>query len=235
MDQRSWGSRWWSQGLLALILAAGSGCLGFLHPVAPPAPELVAPCQALPKCCKDHVYVFFLNGCDLLNCGNLTGLRDFVQCLGFTKTYHGQLYHVWWFEKEICRLHREDPCAHFVLAGPGRGGSVLQDVARSALARGIWIDRVICLGGSPPEESPAVEGSLPPPLYLPGATDCGTPERLAQELMLVAATVPVEAPKPVAPPREEAPTPHPMKVRNVAPPTGWDFLSPVSRLKPVTY
>src|SRR5438034_10131305 len=87
-------------------VAANAGCLGFLHPVDMPyAKQLTEPCQSVPRCCRDHVYIFMVNGLDPWNYGNLTGVRDYIQELGFNKTYYGQVYHVWWFNAEIRRIH----------------------------------------------------------------------------------------------------------------------------------
>src|SRR5437763_11677820 len=90
---------WLGGLLLALTLLGSTGCLSFCHPIDPIAPEQAAPAQALPEACRHHVYVFFIHGLDPLDFANLSGVRDYVQSLGFIKTYYGQLYHLWYFEK----------------------------------------------------------------------------------------------------------------------------------------
>ena len=93
------------QLILVGLLTGAGGCLSCLNPVHPPDEALIQPCHELPKYCRDHVYVFFLNGFDPINYGNLTGIREYVDTLGFHKTYYGQLYHVSYFADEI-RLGR---------------------------------------------------------------------------------------------------------------------------------
>src|SRR6516164_3293218 len=106
--------------LLAAALA-NAGCLSCLHPMPAPPVEEVHACDTCPPCCRNHVYVFFLNGFDLFDSANLSGLRKYVQQLGFIKTYDGQFYHASAFAVEMRRLHNEDPQAHFVVVGYGYG------------------------------------------------------------------------------------------------------------------
>lgn len=142
------------QGLLALGLAGGAGCINCLHPVRPPRPEVIEPCQVLPKACRSQVYVFFVNGLDPLNKDNLTGVRDYVQALGFIKTYYGQIYHVFWFDDEIRRLHQEVPDARFVLVGYGRGANMVRSMAHTLQADDVPIDVLMYLGGESMKPGP---------------------------------------------------------------------------------
>src|SRR4029079_19289987 len=91
-------SRCLGGGVLATLL---SGCVCYLHPVAKQTPEVLAPCQSVTLAAKDHVYVFLIHGMDPLNYANLSGLRDYIQGLGFHKTYYGQLSHTPHFTREI--------------------------------------------------------------------------------------------------------------------------------------
>jgi hypothetical protein len=254
----------WRRGLtqimLGLVLTAASGCMGFLHPVVKPPPAVVESCQAIPACCRGHVYVFLFNGLDPVNYSNLTGLRDYVQTLGFPKTYYGQIYHLWWFEKEVRRIHQEDPDAHFVLVGFSLGSNMAYDVAKTVKKDGIQIDLLVFLSGnhfaSPmphqrPENVTRVVNLLAGGLmgyrgerdwaenvrlsgtqHFDPPTHPSTLEVLGQELANLAATVPVAGPASGAQPPafEQAPTPRPVKSKTSAKRDKWDFLKPVNHL-----
>jgi len=120
---------------------------------------MAEPCLAIPQGCRDHVYIFFVNGLDPLNKDNLNGLRDYVNRLGFNQTYYCQLYHYWWVEKEIHRLAQTDPEAHFVLVGFSFGTNEVCSITRHLQAHQIPIDLLIYLGGDTlhnvPKDRPA--------------------------------------------------------------------------------
>src|SRR5262249_20248294 len=104
-------------GAATVLTVTGSGCLSFMHPVHSPPHDCLEPCLAIPHCCKDHVYVFLINGLDPFECGNLRGVQDYLHSLGFNRTYYAQLYHGLFIKSEVRRLHEEDPEAHFVIVG----------------------------------------------------------------------------------------------------------------------
>ncbi len=253
--------RTWGLFAVALgALAAGPGCLSYVHRIPPPPPAVAAPCLAAPRYGRDHVYVFMVHGLDPFNLANLSGLRDYVQGLGFGKTYYGQLYHVEYFRDEIRKIHETDPEAHFVLIGFSFGANVVRSLANMARDDGVTIDLLVYLGGNTlgntdrdqPENVQRVVNVLALGAIWNGAqmdraeninvTDVlhfGSPthprtlEALARNLAEVAAEVPVPAPTddPAMPPAGEAPTPRPVTKATRARPPGWDFLRPVSRLK----
>jgi hypothetical protein len=220
--------------LLAAGLAGAPGCLQFLNPVHPPAAEVVEPCQAVPLCSRKHVYIFLANGVDPLCLGNLSGVREYLHCLGFTKTYYGQVYHTHWFRRELQRAHREDPEARFVLIGYGCGVDTARALVRSACQDGIPIELVLSLKGKPegclaagPLADVVVAGAegqgaprpLPEERLLGSPTDPGTLQLLAAELTQVAAQIPIPQPPPLpgsGPVPETAPKPRPQ----TAPETG---------------
>jgi hypothetical protein len=241
---------------VAAGLLSGPGCLCLAHPIAAPPPCVAEPCRLLPKCARDHVYVFFVHGMDPLDCANLEGLRDYVQGLGFVKTYYGQLYHAGYFHKEIRRLHAEDPDARFVLVGFSFGANAVRDLARSMQDEGIRVDLLVYLGGNTlhntPEDQPAGAGRLinvlaqgsvwngdtldrAENIRVPDVWHFGSPSHpatllaLARGLVEVAATVPVVVPA-EAPEPETAPMPHPVTEPPPAHGPEWDFLKPVARL-----
>lgn len=243
--------RWLALGLVAV----GPGCLGHLNPVKECDPHLAACCQELPPCCRGRVHVFFVQGLDPLGVSNLTGVHDYVRQLGFAKTYYGQIYHAGHFEKEIRRLHREDPEARFVLVGFSAGANKVRTIAQNVKDDGVRIDLLVYLGGNTlqnvphdrPENAVKVVNVLArggvwngtafddaENVRVPDVHHFGSPshpytlQTLARELALLAATVPVVEPS--APPGDvTAPAPGPVADRL---PAGWDFLKPATRLGP---
>jgi hypothetical protein len=208
--------------------------------------------------CKKHVYVFLVNGLDPVNCANLNGLRDYLQSLGFTKTYYGQLYHIFYFDQEIHRLHREDPEARFVLIGFSFGANVVCALANSAKEEEIPIDLLVYLGGNTLKNNDychpsnamhianvLASGTIWNGTELDGAEEIRVPDvhhfgspchaatiaMLMRELPTVAARVPivVQACKPKYE-AEEAPTPRPVTPAADGPRDEWDFLKPAGRL-----
>ena len=131
-DRRRWKQRF-ARLVLVLELAGASGCLSFLHPVAPPTTACLEAGAAVPMDCRDHVHVFLINGVDPCRLANLVGVRDYVKSLGYINTYYGELTDWWWFLREVRRVHLEDSDARIVVIGysagrrqhglpPGRGG-----------------------------------------------------------------------------------------------------------------
>jgi hypothetical protein len=256
---RSW-PRFLALGLLALSLTATSGCMGFLHPVDTTHAQIEETCKTLPKCCRDHVYVFLLNGLDPFNYGNLTGVRDYLQGLGLTRTYYGQCYHAWQFENEIRRVHEHDADAHFVLIGFSVGVNVVDSMARTVQKDGIYIDMLVFLSGNHPvwpmpKDQPANVGRvinlladgcmgkrgerayaenyrLQKTLHFGSPTHPTTLEMLARELTCLVQMVTVTEPMPGPGPQssDEAPTPRPVRIPISTQKDEWDFLKPVARL-----
>lgn len=139
---------------LAALLAGASGCLSFCHPIDPPKPPERAPCEALPQACRNRVHIFFIQGLDPLDFDNLDGVAEYVQQLGFIKTYYGQLYHTWYFEDELRKVHKEDPEARFVLVGFSFGANMVRCICNSVKKDDIRIDLLVYLGGNTLENTP---------------------------------------------------------------------------------
>jgi hypothetical protein len=238
----------WHRALVPCLLAAAGlaapGCMGCLHPVEPLTPETRTACKAYPSCCRDHVYVILIHGMDPLDYANLQGVRDYVQELGFRKTFYGQCYHTAKFAKEMHRIHAEDPDSRFVLIGFSFGANMARYLANVAKDDGIPIDLLVYFGGNTlkneaydqPDNVARVVNILASGaiwngawmdraenIHEPDVYHFGTPshpysvELLTHELGEVASRVPVVEDGPPPPPAEGE----------------WDFLKPVSRLKPV--
>jgi hypothetical protein len=132
----------------ALLLFGPAGCMSFLHPIDQPDHDQLAGCQQVPKPCRQHVYVFFVHGVDPLDFANLSGVRDYVQSLGFGKTYYGQMYHTGYFTDEIRKIHASDPEARFALVGFSFGANMVRNIANSVRDEGITIDLIVYCGGN---------------------------------------------------------------------------------------
>jgi hypothetical protein len=136
------------------MLAGICGCLSFCHPVAPPTAEVAITTRCQPKCCRDHVYIFLIQGLDPLDFADLRGLRDYINELGFKNTYFGQLYHTIHFKHEMERIRAMDPECHFVLIGFSFGANMVRDLALAAQDAGVPIDLLIYLGGNTLDNTP---------------------------------------------------------------------------------
>jgi len=231
---------------LLAAAALNGGCLSFVHPCGRPRPEQVQECALTPACCRNHVYVFFVQGFDPFGAANLSGVRDYVQSLGFIKTYYGQLYHAGFFGREVRRLHNEDPDAHFVLVGYNLGADAVRSLAQNLQTDSIFVDVVVYLEGDPKQDGPrtrpanvgrvvniAAKGWFGNAPTLDDAVNVrytdvssfGSPaheytlETLAHELTSVAGLVPATDPLAPAENESRAPMPRASSTRDE-----WDFL-----------
>jgi hypothetical protein len=139
---------------LAASLVLASGCLRFLHPIPSLRPDVLEPCRAADPSCREHVYVFLIQGVDPFDLCNLRGVGDYIQELGFAHTHFGQLYHVFQFDREIHRIHQCDPDARFVLIGFSCGANIACYLAHNAAKDGITINLLVYLGGNTLENTP---------------------------------------------------------------------------------
>jgi hypothetical protein len=236
--------------------------MAYLHPVDSAKIEQTAACLTLPIGCRGHVYVFFVHGMDPLNYANLTGVRDYVNELGFGKTYLGQMYHAGYFDREIHRIAKEDAEARFVLIGFSFGANLARDLAISAGKDDIPIDLLIYLGGNTLENSskdqPENVGKIvnilasgliwhgdtldrAENIQLPDVWHFGSPSHeqtlntMARELAEVASRVTVVE-QSLPPTKEEtAPTPRPIPTTNTQLRPEWEFLKPSSHLDMVPF
>jgi hypothetical protein len=238
------------------ILAMGSllpvGCLCFVHPVPPPEKEQIKMCNEVPCDCRNHVFIFFLQGADPLDAADLAGVRDYVQSLGFIKTYYGQAYHASWFAKEIRRLCKDDPLAHFAIIGYDLGAHQARALAQEVKKEAVPLDLLVYLSSKGlsegPENCPENVGRIlnirgtewfgQPPL-IPGAenfvypnadhydapTQKHTLDVLAEALREVARHVPHVVYED-APAPEKLPKPRKVTPPNEKTPGEWDFLEP---------
>jgi hypothetical protein len=236
-----------------------------LHPIHAVPADQSACSSSLPKCCRDHVYVFLINGADPLKCANLAGVRDYLIELGYPKIYYGEMYHTPWFASEVRHIRQQDVDARFVVVGYSLGANLACSLVQAAKEEGFTIDLLVYLGGifiaNTPASQPENVGRIVNVLadgcllngdqldratnfHAKGVWHFGSPTHpdtlamLADELAQFAATVPVQATVPPSSQPEQPleEGPTPRPVPAQGPLTGeWDFLGPASRLKDAQY
>lgn len=146
-------------GLCGLALATGiqAGCLQYFHPIDPLPADEVRDTSQVPTGCKNGVYVFLLHGIDPFDLANFEGVHDYVQSLGYIKTYLGQPFHAFYYEKEIVAIRKRDPNARFVLMGFSYGAGLVRDLACSVGKLGIDIDLIVYVDGVELDAHPLVK------------------------------------------------------------------------------
>jgi hypothetical protein len=235
--------------------------LSCFNPVPEPQCDTKTFCKLVPAPCRDQVYVVLLNGVDPFECANISGVRDYLNGLGFVKTYYAQLYHEGCLLKELQSVHAEHPDAKFAIIGFEFGAIPARKLARNAGYLGLSVDllvyvqpkglttlsniaepevgRRITIRGYKESAPEALEDegeivSVPSFFRYSVPTNAATLEALTNELTSLALSVVV----PVAPMEpfpqlldDPAPTPRPVTKRNPQPFDDWDFLKPVTRPK----
>ena len=141
---------WLVLAILA-VSVAGSGCVTCQYGAHARSVEA---CHAspIPTPIRQHVYLFMMNGYDLLDLAGLSTLRDGVIEAGFPKVYFAQRADRRWFEYEIRRVSLEDPNARFVVLGMGAAADQVVPLVVGAVADGLAVDGLILLDpiGCPP-------------------------------------------------------------------------------------
>jgi hypothetical protein len=134
--------------LAALIPMLSSGCMTFCNPVGKPPKDQLLTCQSIPAPCRNRVHIFLMHGLDPLDMANLEGVRDYLNALGFLKTYYGQLYHYHEFLGAVRRIHKEDPGARFVVMGFSFGANRARILINAVKEDPITIDLLVYCGGN---------------------------------------------------------------------------------------
>lgn len=97
--------------------------------------------------CRQHTYVFFVNGCDPANLSNFSGLCEFVKSQGYPNTYFGQMMQHRYFLQKIRTIRANDPQAHFALVGFSAGAYTVRKMANMLRSEGVCIDLMVYLAG----------------------------------------------------------------------------------------
>jgi hypothetical protein len=130
-----------------MALADAVGCsLMQSHRFAPLPSEDAEPCQTLPQCCRDHVYIFLVNGLDPFNKNDFAGLADYLRSLGFSSTHFGQFWHASSLCSQIRQIKQEDPEARLVVVGYSCGANVACRMTHAVQSDGIDVDLLVYLG-----------------------------------------------------------------------------------------
>ena len=127
------------------LLFSQSGCLSFLNRIPEPQLEVQKQNEQLPIESRCGVYVFLVNGTDPFGSANLYGVRDYLNKLGFVKSYYGEFFHEWWLIEEIRQLHKEKPDARIVVVGYEYGADAARSIALAGVEAGAGIDMLMYL------------------------------------------------------------------------------------------
>ncbi len=236
------GCRWMWKLIPLIGLAAGCTCHLTTNP--PVAPDLCEAVESVAACSRSHVYVFFLQGHDPIDCASLEALKETMQSLGFPQAWYAPVWYEKHFKKEIARINQDDPKAHFVLVGYGHGVAAAADLAQTVGTQGINVDLLFCLAkrterpysvarmetilagcpnnleGEDVHFVDAYSHSLP---MHPETVDL-----LSRDLLALAGSIPAETDLPNLPYPDKEPTPQPVMPRAEKPRDEWDFLKPAS-------
>jgi hypothetical protein len=137
-----------------LVTNFGLGTI--LHPIEKPQ-TISYPrcCQGQPfDCCKDHVYIFGVNGLNILCSGNFNGLLSYLRSEGFTNTHFAQLYGTSWIADEIRTIRRSDSQARIVLIGFSWGANSVRSIANDLNRDGTPVDLLVYLVGDLIRDTP---------------------------------------------------------------------------------
>lgn len=225
------------------------GCSVHLNYGPPCEEDLAEACLAVATSSRNHTYVFFLQGADVLDCADLKDLKESVHCLGFPKAWYAPSCYLKQFKKEIARIQHDDPEARYVLVGYGGGVNTACELARAVGAQGVTIDLLFCIGqrGAAPSNvvqqttilscghGPACRMEGKEQVYEIDAAKKKLPMHkettalLAQHLLAVAGSIPSaeDLPKMIHPDSEPRPRPV-MPPADDTPRDEWDFLKPTS-------
>lgn len=234
----------------AWFLTAGmlclAGCSCPMHTVRAVPEDLAETCNSVACGGRRCVHVFFLQTLhDPLDCSNLEGVKEYIQCLGFPRCWYGHAHHVCKFKEEIARVQAQEKDARIVLVGYSTRPGSVWDLARDLEAQKVTVDLLVCLDGASSHRPANVQKVLcilpegkcdeTPPAerfcFLPKsskkatATHPATLEALIFELVAVAGSIPACEDVPQSMPHE-APTPRPLPGQDTGMRDEWDFLMP---------
>src|SRR5579885_2540245 len=95
----------WALAAVAVGLVAGVGCVnyrykGYQESLCPAVPS------PYPPPIRNQVYLFMMNGSDVLECAGMIGLRDKLCEAGYPMVYYAQRQDVAWYCRELRRVAR---------------------------------------------------------------------------------------------------------------------------------
>jgi hypothetical protein len=127
------------------------------HPLQKPdgVPAPACAVDQAGSCCKDHVYIFAVNGMDPFCLGNLNGLCEYLREQGFANTNFAQLHTCAGFSSRMRQIRQDDPEARIVLIGFSCGCNVAKGITNSLNKDGTRIDLLVYLAGDYITNSPS--------------------------------------------------------------------------------
>lgn len=128
--------------VLFTLPLASVGCLKCHHTAYRECLRPVEQCE-VSALARAKVYVFLMNGADVVDIDGLKELECQIVAAGFPKVYYAQRFDLEWYYRELHRLRRDDPDNRFVLIGQGAGAKQLQELACRVTADGIPLDAVV--------------------------------------------------------------------------------------------
>jgi hypothetical protein len=135
-----------------------------LHPLRNETSNLAEQAQAIPACQRDQVHVFLINGIDPLYFGNLNGLAAYYRSIGFVNTSCWQFPLTCEVGKRITEIRQQCSEARIVVLGYSMGANCARALAQKLGRDGIYLDRLIYLGGDTifdgPTSCPASAGRV---------------------------------------------------------------------------
>jgi hypothetical protein len=129
--------------LVAAVLPVLAGCGHIYHKSCDDLPW--RPADTVPEENKACVYVFLFDDYNPFAAGHLADIRDYLNKLGFGKTYYGWPHHVDDFQVELATVSAERPNTQFAIIGYGHGAKAAHQLAAFADTVGIPIDVMILL------------------------------------------------------------------------------------------
>jgi pimeloyl-ACP methyl ester carboxylesterase len=159
-----WDWRGFLVGCGVLLAFAGTSPGGGLRAAeVPPPPIGEMAVDPVPQCCRDHVHIYFIEGLDFFDYGQLRVLQAYCHSLGFRNAHYGQMWEAHDFAEEIRHLRATDPHARFVIVGYSFGSNVARLMANSLWRKNdLGVDLLIYLGGNTIKNKPE---SYPPNVF----------------------------------------------------------------------
>lgn len=139
--------------IFIVFAIAAFGCVGTNHMGHRESLRCVGN-SPFPAPIRQQVYLFIMNGDDLLELSGLMKLRDELTSAGFPKVYYAQKEDRHWYRREMARLHRDEPDARFVMLSYGSAAERMLALATVALQEQQPLDAVLFL------EPSGIEGNL---------------------------------------------------------------------------
>jgi hypothetical protein len=105
--------------------------------------------------CKDHVYIFAIDGFNPCNLGKFNRFCNHLREEGFENTHFYYLHNCWGVCREIRCIHEQDPDAHIVLIGFSAGCCCVRRMTESLAHDGIQVDLLVYLAGDFVQNTPS--------------------------------------------------------------------------------